>query len=70
MFRAIRRIADEAPDVKVIYPVHLNPAVQQAAQEVFGSDARIRLIPPLDVLDFHNFMARSYLILTDSGGIQ
>ena len=54
----------------MIYPVHLNPAVQQAAQEVFGSDARIRLIPPLDVLDFHNFMARSYLILTDSGGIQ
>ncbi len=70
MFRAIRRVIDEHPDVKAIYPVHLNPAVRQTADEVFGDDRRIHLIPPLNVLDFHNFMARSYLILTDSGGIQ
>lgn len=70
MFRAIRRIVDETPDVKVIYPIHLNPAVRNAANEELGNDDRIRIIEPLDVLDFHNFMARSYLILTDSGGIQ
>ena len=70
MFRAIRRIVDETPDVKVIYPIHMNPAVRQAAEEELGSDDRIRIIEPLDVLDFHNFMARSYLVLTDSGGIQ
>lgn len=70
MFRAIRRIVEETPDVKVIYPVHFNPAVRSAAQEIFGGDERIRLIEPLNVLDFHNFMAHSYLILTDSGGIQ
>ena len=70
MFRAIRRIVDETPDVKVIYPIHMNPAVRQAAEEELGSDERIRIIEPLDVLDFHNFMARSYLVLTDSGGIQ
>lgn len=70
MFRAIRRIVEEYPDVKAIYPVHLNPVVQNAAKlELSGCD-RIHLIEPLDVLDFHNFMARSYLILTDSGGIQ
>lgn len=70
MFRAIRRIVTEYPDVKAIYPVHLNPAVQQAAkEELLGCD-RIHLTEPLDVLDFHNFMARSFLILTDSGGIQ
>lgn len=70
MFRAIRRIVDETPDVKVIYPIHMNPVVRQAADEELGNDDRIRIIEPLDVLDFHNFMARSYLILTDSGGIQ
>ena len=70
MFRAIKRIVDETPDVKVIYPIHMNPAVRDAAHEVFGDDDRIHLIEPLDVLDFHNFLARSYLILTDSGGIQ
>ena len=70
MFRAIRRIVDETPDVKVIYPIHMNPIVRQAASEELGNDDRIRIIEPLDVLDFHNFMARSYLILTDSGGIQ
>lgn len=70
MFRAIRRIIDETPDIKAIYPIHMNPAVREAANEVFGDDDRIHIIEPLDVLDFHNFLARSYLILTDSGGIQ
>ncbi len=70
MFRAIRRIMDETPDVKVVYPIHMNPAVREAAKEIFGDDDRIRIIEPLEVLDFHNFLARSYLILTDSGGIQ
>ena len=70
MFRAIRRVTDEHPDVKVIYPGHMNPAVRNAAEAELGGCERIRLIEPLDVTDFHNFMARSYLILTDSGGIQ
>ena len=70
MFRAIRRIVDETPDVKIIYPIHMNPVVRKAADEELGNNDRIRIIEPLDVLDFHNFMARSYLILTDSGGIQ
>jgi UDP-N-acetylglucosamine 2-epimerase (non-hydrolysing) len=70
MFTAIRRIIERYDDVKVIYPIHLNPAVRQAASEVFGGSDRVRLIEPLDVFDFHNFMNRSYLLLTDSGGIQ
>ncbi|HIX95522.1 MAG TPA: UDP-N-acetylglucosamine 2-epimerase (non-hydrolyzing) [Candidatus Gemmiger excrementipullorum] len=70
MFRAIRRIVDEHSDLKVIYPIHMNPVVRQTAAEIFGGDAHFHLIEPLDVLDFHNFLARSYLILTDSGGIQ
>lgn len=70
MFRAIRRIVDETPDVKAIYPIHMNPVVRKAAKEELGNDNRIHIIEPLDVLDFHNFMARSYLLLTDSGGIQ
>ena len=70
MFRAIKRIVDEHEDLKVIYPIHMNPAVRQAATEIFGDDQRFHIIEPLDVLDFHNFLARSYLILTDSGGIQ
>lgn len=70
MFRAIRRIVDEHPDIKVIYPIHMNPVVRKAADEELGDDDRIHIIEPLDVLDFHNFLARSYLILTDSGGIQ
>lgn len=70
MFRAIRRIMDEHPDVKAIYPIHMNPMVRQAAEEELGGCDRIRIIEPLDVLDFHNFLARSYMILTDSGGIQ
>lgn len=70
MFRAIKRIVDETPDVKVIYPIHMNPVVRNTAQEIFGDDDRFHIIEPLDVLDFHNFMERSHLILTDSGGIQ
>ncbi len=70
MFRAIRRVMNEHPDVKAIYPIHMNPQVRQTAAEILGDDDRIRIIEPLDVLDFHNFMARSHLILTDSGGIQ
>lgn len=70
MLRAIRRVVDEREDVKVIYPVHLNPAVRSVASEELGTCDRIHLIDPLDVLDFHNFMKASYLVLTDSGGIQ
>jgi len=70
MFRAIRRICEEHADIKIIYPIHMNPVVRQIAQEELEGENRIRIIEPLDVLDFHNFMERSYLILTDSGGIQ
>lgn len=70
MFRAIRRIIEEHPDVKAIYPIHMNPVVRAAADAELGGCDRIRIIEPLDVLDFHNFLARSYMILTDSGGIQ
>ena len=70
MFRAIRKIVDEHPDVKAIYPIHMNPVVRAAADEELGDCDRIRIIEPLEVLDFHNFLARSYMILTDSGGIQ
>jgi UDP-N-acetylglucosamine 2-epimerase (non-hydrolysing) len=70
MFKAIKRVLDEHSDLRAIYPIHLNPRVRKAAHEVFGSNDRIRIIEPLDVIDFHNFMAKSFLILTDSGGIQ
>ena len=70
MFKAIRRVMDEHPDVKAIYPIHMNPVVRDIANEYLGDDDRIHIIEPLDVLDFHNFLSRSYLILTDSGGIQ
>ena len=70
MFRAIRRVMDEHPDVKAIYPIHMNPVVRQAADEELGNCDRIHIIEPLEVLDFHNFLARSFMILTDSGGIQ
>ena len=70
MFKAIRQVLYEHPDAKAIYPIHMNPVVRQLANEVFGGVDRIHLIEPLDVLDFHNFMSRSYMILTDSGGIQ
>lgn len=70
MFKAINKIVIEFPDIKVIYPIHMNPLVREAANEILGNNNRIRIIEPLDVIDFHNFLARSYLILTDSGGIQ
>ena len=70
MFRAIKRIIDENQDIKAIYPIHMNPFVREAAQEILGKTDRIRIIEPLEVLDFHNFLSRSHLILTDSGGIQ
>lgn len=70
MFHAIRKVMEEHPDVKAIYPIHMNPVVRQAVAEELGNFDRIRIIDPLEVLDFHNFLARSYLILTDSGGIQ
>ena len=70
MFRAIRRIMEEHPDTKAIYPIHMNPAVRETADKILSGCDRIRIIEPLDVLDFHNFLNASYLILTDSGGIQ
>lgn len=70
MFKAVKRIVNEFDDIKVIYPIHMNPAVRRTACDVLGKDERVRLIEPLEVLDFHNFLSRSYLILTDSGGIQ
>ena len=70
MFRAINRIVNEFEDVKVIYPIHMNPVVREIANAELGDNDRIRIIEPLEVIDFHNFLARSYLILTDSGGIQ
>lgn len=70
MFLAIRRVMQEHEDVKAIYPIHMNPSVRKAADEILGNEERIHIIEPLDVIDFHNFLSRSYLILTDSGGIQ
>ena len=70
MFKAIKRLIDEFDDIKAVYPVHLNPKVREIANEVFKDDDRIKLIDPLEVVDFHNFINKSYLILTDSGGIQ
>lgn len=70
MFKAIKRVIDEHADLKAVYPIHLNPNVRRVANEIFGNSSRIKIIEPLDVLGFHQFMARSYLILTDSGGIQ
>ncbi len=70
MFRAIRRVVEEHPDTKAIYPIHMNPKVRKAAHEELDGFGRLHIIDPLEVLDFHNFIARSYLILTDSGGIQ
>lgn len=70
MFNAIRRVMNEHPDVKAIYPVHMNPVVREMADAILSGEERIRIVEPLEVLDFHNFLNRSYLILTDSGGIQ
>jgi len=70
MFKAIKRIVDEHEDIKVIYPIHMNPVIRETANKFLGNCDRIKIIEPLEVLDFHNFLARAYLILTDSGGIQ
>lgn len=70
VFRAIRNVVSRHPDLHVVYPVHLNPAVQRVAHEVFDGQSRIHLTAPLNVVDFHNLMARSYFIMTDSGGVQ
>ena len=70
IFRAIKRMVDEFDDVKVIYPIHMNPKVREVANEVFDGDDKVKLIEPLEVFDFHNFQNKSYIILTDSGGIQ
>ncbi|MGE7857208.1 MULTISPECIES: non-hydrolyzing UDP-N-acetylglucosamine 2-epimerase [Bacillus] len=70
MFRAIKRLVDKHEDVQVVYPVHMNPVVRETANDILGEHNRIHLIEPLDVIDFHNVAARSYLMLTDSGGVQ
>jgi len=70
IFKGIKKAIDEVPNVKIIYPIHKNPKVREIAQEVFGNSNKIKLIEPLDVFDFHNFINKSYIILTDSGGIQ
>ncbi|PGV53339.1 non-hydrolyzing UDP-N-acetylglucosamine 2-epimerase [Bacillus sp. AFS037270] len=70
MFNAIRRLVEKHADIQVVYPVHMNPVVRQIADKILGNHNRIHLIEPLDVIDFHNFASRSYLILTDSGGVQ
>lgn len=70
VFSAIKRLANEFPDIKVVFPMHKNPKVRELAQSILGQLTNVRLIEPLDVVDFHNFAARSYLILTDSGGVQ
>lgn len=70
MFKAIKKIVDEFEDVQVVYPVHLNPLVKEAANEVLGNNKKVHLINPLEVVDFHNFLNKAYIIMTDSGGIQ
>lgn len=70
MFNAIKRIVDEFKDVQVVYPIHLNPLVRKIANDIFGDNDRIHLIEPLEVIDFHNFLNKAYIIMTDSGGIQ
>ena len=70
MFRAIRRVMEERPDTKAFYPIHMNPLVREAAHAELDSFDRLRIVEPMEVLDFHNFLARCHLVLTDSGGIQ
>ena len=70
MFRAIRRLVEQHDDIQVVYPVHMNPVVREIANRILGENNRIHLIEPLDVIDFHNFASRAYIILTDSGGVQ
>lgn len=70
VFGALREMVDQEPNIEVVYPVHLSPAVQEAANDLLGEHDRIHLIAPLDVLDFHNLASRSYFIMSDSGGVQ
>ena len=70
IFRAIKRIVEEYDDVKVVYPIHMNPKIREIAKDVIGNNDKIKIIEPLEVIDFHNFQNKSYIILTDSGGIQ
>lgn len=70
IFHAVKQIVEDFSDVKIIYPIHKNPDIREAAYPILGNDKRIQIIEPMDVFDFHNFMSKSYLILTDSGGIQ
>ena len=70
VFRTLRQIVDAHDDVEIVYPVHLSPAVQEAAREILSDNEKIHLIEPLDVLDFHNIAAKSYFIMSDSGGVQ
>ncbi len=70
IFRAVKRVVEESPDLKVIYPIHMNPKIREIANSVIGDNDRIKIIEPLEVVDFHNFINKSYLILSDSGGIQ
>lgn len=70
IFKAVKRIVNDMPDIKVVYPVHLNPKVREIANEILAGDDRIKLIEPLEVLDFHNFMKKATIIMTDSGGVQ
>lgn len=70
IFKAVKKIVTEFPDVKVVYPIHKNPVVREIANEIFGDCDKVKLIEPLEVFDFHNFMNKSYIILTDSGGVQ
>ncbi|MEG2255062.1 MAG: UDP-N-acetylglucosamine 2-epimerase (non-hydrolyzing), partial [Vagococcus sp.] len=70
MFQAVKRIVDEHPEIKVVYPIHMNPMIQELADEIFKNTDRVKIIPPMEVVDFHNLLAKSHIILTDSGGIQ
>ncbi len=70
VFGALREMVDQEPDIEVVYPVHLSPAVQEVAHDLLGNHERIHLIEPLDVFDFHNLASRSYFIMSDSGGVQ
>lgn len=70
IFNAVKRLVIEVPNIKVVYPIHLNPNIRKIADEVIGNNDKIKIIEPLEVIDFHNFINKSYLILTDSGGIQ
>ncbi len=70
IFKAVKRLVTDIPNIKVVYPIHLNPNIRKIADEVIGNNEKIKIIEPLEVIDFHNFINKSYLILTDSGGIQ